>query len=494
MRLFYRLFLIIGLCSFAAFTVYGQGAILDRDFYNQLPRQPNYGDGSKSESKALEGINKVDLKPYCPTVQHQGTMSSCTGWAVGYAAQTIQYAISKEWKGKTDKITNRAFSALFLYNLLKEEKIESCGVGTNIGKALELLQDKGNIHSEDFDTHRDCNRQPSDKELAYAQNYKIKNFVTLFPADERGNIVKHKVKLSLAQGMPVIVGIPITKKFQKLKTSFWYPSEKKQPAGHHAMVVVGFDDKKGAFEIMNSWGKGWGNDGFFWMKYDDFAKSGVFAFQLELFDEVQLRIYPSISEDKGIPIEADFTLSVPSTIGGFTIFNNPEFKYKEHEGIFYTKDTLVRSDIAQFTITNVTERTYLYMFSFDADENINVHWPRDEVFDDKFTGLHESALITVPEVELVLPTPNSAFQFNLTGNELFCILLSRSPITDFNEKLPSIKENGNEDLHQRLNEVFGEKVLNMENAICRSGKTSRFSSNISESNIVPVIFKIPVEH
>jgi len=456
MIFFYRLFFIISLCSFTTLTVCGQGAILDRDFYDKLPRQPNYGDGSKSESKALEGINKIDLKPYCPDVQHQGSMSACTGWAVGYAAQTIQYAISKGWEGQTDKITDHAFSALFLYNLIKDEQL-GCGAGTHIGDALELLQITGNIESDGFDTERDCSRQPSDNEMMHAKKYRIKSFSTLYEPDASENQIKHKVKLSLAQGMPVIIGIPITRRFQKLKSPFWYPPKNDSPAGSHAMVVVGFDDEKGAFEIINSWGKGWGNDGFFWMKYDDFAKSGVFAYQIELFGGVQLR------------------------------------QDKKYEGIFYMKDTLVRKDIAQLTITNVTERSYLYMFSFDANEDINVHWPRDEAFDDKFTGSHESALITVPEVELTLPTPNSGFQFNISGDERFCVLLSHSPITDFNEKLAAIRKNTDTDLHQKLNEVFGEKISGMENALCRSGKTVRFSSNINERSIVPVIFKIPVE-
>ena len=50
--------------------------------------------------------------------------------------------------------------------------------------------------------------------------------------------------------------------------------------GYHAMVVVGFDDGKEAFEIMNSWGTSWGNDGFIWVKYDDFARYCRYAFQL----------------------------------------------------------------------------------------------------------------------------------------------------------------------------------------------------------------------
>jgi len=44
--------------------------------------------------------------------------------------------------------------------------------------------------------------------------------------------------------------------------------------GGHAVTMVGYDDNKithdgtGAFRLVNSWGTGWGNGGFFWMSYE----------------------------------------------------------------------------------------------------------------------------------------------------------------------------------------------------------------------------------
>jgi len=38
------------------------------------------------------------------------------------------------------------------------------------------------------------------------------------------------------------------------------------------MCVIGYDDRKegGAFQIMNSWGNDWGNNGIGWVLYKDF--------------------------------------------------------------------------------------------------------------------------------------------------------------------------------------------------------------------------------
>ena len=44
--------------------------------------------------------------------------------------------------------------------------------------------------------------------------------------------------------------------------------------GGHAMCVIGYDDRLegGAFQIMNSWGSDWGQNGIAWVRYGDFKE------------------------------------------------------------------------------------------------------------------------------------------------------------------------------------------------------------------------------
>ena len=62
----------------------------------------------------------------------------------------------------------------------------------------------------------------------------------------------------------------------------------------HAVVVVGFDDDRfgGAFRVLNSWGPGWGDQGFFWLPYDTFREARFDAFALTIEDRVNGDVAP----------------------------------------------------------------------------------------------------------------------------------------------------------------------------------------------------------
>jgi hypothetical protein len=98
---------------------------------------------------------------------------------------------------------------------------------------------------------------------------------------------KDEIRTQLAQGNPVIVGMKTTKSFKDLKGPMLYSYTLDEPhtAGFHAVVVVGYDDTqdngKGAFLILNSWGREWGHDGLGWMRYVPFINltSEAYVFQ-----------------------------------------------------------------------------------------------------------------------------------------------------------------------------------------------------------------------
>ena len=49
-------------------------------------------------------------------------------------------------------------------------------------------------------------------------------------------------------------------------------------SANHFVLIVGWDDSKGAFRCKNSWDSGWGEEGFFWISYQELYGTGTTEF------------------------------------------------------------------------------------------------------------------------------------------------------------------------------------------------------------------------
>ena len=106
-----------------------------------------------------------------------------------------------------------------------------------------------------------------------AVKYKIKNYLKLFQPTTRPQQKLYDIRKAITRGNPVIVELQITNEFKNLQhTRMWNFSEgDKTPAGTHFVTVVGYDENRKMFELLNSWGREWGNGGYIWISYDDFG-------------------------------------------------------------------------------------------------------------------------------------------------------------------------------------------------------------------------------
>jgi C1A family cysteine protease len=50
------------------------------------------------------------------------------------------------------------------------------------------------------------------------------------------------------------------------------------------MTIVGYDDTKQAFKVMNSWGTGFEQAGYFWVSYDWLQNNGHMSLMYVLID------------------------------------------------------------------------------------------------------------------------------------------------------------------------------------------------------------------
>ncbi|MEN9610658.1 MAG: hypothetical protein RLZZ628_1472 [Bacteroidota bacterium] len=221
-------------------------------------------------------LNGETKQPYCQ-VQRNG-LGTCIAWSAAYGARTIMDAKRNGW---TDKkvITANAYAPGFTYFAIK--KSPNCN-GSNAGMpaAFRDMRDNGCPKMEDFTEH--CPDDVSESILKKAKQGKIKDFITICREDDDHAYKVEAIKKALSEGLPVVTAVICPNSLSNAKM-VWQPTE--NPAtvqGGHAMCIVGYDNDKygGAFEILNSWGSNWGNQGFIWMSYDDFCKFMIYSFEM----------------------------------------------------------------------------------------------------------------------------------------------------------------------------------------------------------------------
>jgi len=245
-------------------TEFGMGLIFaDPKNYASLPTA-QFGIqlfGAPGEAPILP--RSVDLSSNFPTPGNQGQQGSCTAWATAYALKSYQERLEMGWSLNTSE---HLFSPAFIYNQIYIE-IEGKESGSYIEDALKLIRDKGaaTLATMPYNS-RDYRTQPNPQAIQEAAKYKAASFEKLNDTQS--------IKAALANRSPVVGAIIVYGYLQSRTFRELYNSTAGGFLDSHAITITGYNDDKygGAFEIINSWGKDWGNNGYFWMPYT-FANS-----------------------------------------------------------------------------------------------------------------------------------------------------------------------------------------------------------------------------
>ncbi|MEP7317643.1 MAG: C1 family peptidase, partial [Panacibacter sp.] len=199
----------------------------------------------------------------------QGQQGSCVAWSSAYGARTILESITTGVN--PDQIK---FSPSFLYNQIG---LDGCQ-GSYIIRAMENMTQVGAVPLSEFPyDDQDCSRQPSGSLKQEASQYRMLGFTRLTDGDNVNNIDLYAIKEHLAKDVPVVIGMMVGGSFMQdmMGQPVWHPSDEDYNMmgfGGHAMCVIGYDDRKegGVFQILNSWGPQWGQNGVGYVRYTDF--------------------------------------------------------------------------------------------------------------------------------------------------------------------------------------------------------------------------------
>lgn len=458
---FKKAFLItLSLCCYAALSVQAQpgtGCVLDAEKYEQVPLAHPLMRGDFRDLPF-----EVSLRKYAPTPQNQGSYGNCVGWSTAYAARTILMAKQQGWDNLV-LVTQNAFSPFFVYEQAKAVTDIYCQDGTSLYNALEIIKQVGTVKLQDYDEQ--CGQIISNNLQKAAQEFRIKDYKRLF--ESRANNKVTLVKKSLAEGKPVIIGI------QCCAESFlgahglndWQlqATDDPDPEGGHALTVVAYDDHRngGSFELMNSWGTSWGNQGFIWVTYDDFERYCFEAYEMS-------------SERVGATALAGsvrFQLQAGEEMPAF---------YKD--GYYEMRKSYSSGTLFQVLISN-QQPAFVYAFVSDDQRQNTQIFP----LSDKYSAYlgYKANHVAIPDEDHYLQLDDN------TGTDYFCILYSAEKL-DIKKIMQEVSIAPGSTFMSRLNYVLGDKMLTtsevnykIENGISFDGLSYDLSKGI-----VPIVVSL----
>lgn len=292
----------------------------------------------------------ISLLKYAPPRGDQGQQGSCVAWSSAYAAQTILTAAATH-----DDPGAIAFSPSYLYNQIR---LEDCQ-GSYVQRAMEAMQRNGGVPLSEYPyTDQDCSRVPGEAIKQQGRQNAIHGFTRLTSGDDINAISIRAVKEHLAKDAPVVIGMMVGNSFMQEMAGreLWTPQgldASQAGMGGHAMCVIGYDDNKfdGAFQIMNSWGSQWGNNGIAWVRYRDFKTYVKEAYGIDPL--------PKRTSVANIPLEC--TIAMVNNDGGNYIRLRKSGNY-----LFETVEPISAGTRFKIEVKNETE-CYMYIFGLESD-------------------------------------------------------------------------------------------------------------------------------
>lgn len=203
----------------------------------------------------------VDLRPLCSPVRDQGDLGSCTGFAIVTGFRECLEIVSKRPLVVLSPLFEYYYERLFEHTLNQD-------AGAQIRDGMHVLRKMGATPETDcpYDITKFTDA-PSAQAVADAKPFAISAFHRI------NNRIEIKQALSINH--PVVIGIEVWESFESdvvAQTGVVpIPNQStEQNLGGHAVCVVGYNDAKQQFIVKNSWGTGWGDQGYFYLPYGYF--------------------------------------------------------------------------------------------------------------------------------------------------------------------------------------------------------------------------------
>lgn len=219
----------------------------------------NYSVEGLPSSFDLRNVNGAN---YVSNIEYQGSCGSCVAFGTLAAIEgRVKY------QARNPNMPFKLSEAHLFYGHAAAEG-RNCGNGLPFfhgwfpDRALIAVQQKGVVSDRCFS----YSSNPIPTQLKLCSNW----------ASELYHIQSHRkltniadIKKELVENGPVISCLTVYKDFENYKSGVYTHTFGIEIPGGHCVCIVGYDDAQGCWIGKNSWSSGWGEGGYFRIKYGE---------------------------------------------------------------------------------------------------------------------------------------------------------------------------------------------------------------------------------
>jgi hypothetical protein len=253
-----------------------------------------------------------------------------------------------------------------------------------------------------------------------------------------------------------------------------------------------------------------------WVKYNEFAKYCKYAYIIYVGQNKPIQIsanQPVKSSPVVSSTNESFTESNLNELplrdisgkfnflrftGQFNAYSEPVFeeaKVLGEKNIYTLTNRLWHvGDKFQLQVIPSFSNGYIYVLSVDPNNKKEVHWPKNELFNEKFTGVYQSGLSPFSEGVIKIPDAQSVLKLAHPGSEHLIILFSEKKINPpFMEYLlDNLQYSATENLYQTLTEILGEHQIPTSEVHFDKEQMQFKAITRNAGAIIPLLLKISV--
>lgn len=256
----------------------GMGWVRDipdtNDYTEKSAKVQGFFEKTKILSSPLSSASSVIIpdSDFSP-IENQESIGSCTANA---GIGLVEYYQNKT-KGKYIDM-----SRLFLYKTTRNLLNWTGDTGAYLRTTMQAMVLFGSPpeHYWPYDISN-YDAEPPAFAYSFAKEFQTIRYVRVDPSGISSDKLLERIKSFINRKMPMMFGFSVYNSISQANSSgeIPYPCSTDRRTGGHAVVVTGYDDNKeiknsncgsttkGAIRIRNSWGTGWGDNGYGWLPY-----------------------------------------------------------------------------------------------------------------------------------------------------------------------------------------------------------------------------------